>query len=177
MGDPEDRAREARGARAILDEPGMDDETGREREHFAGQGELLGARLPERRQPLVEHAVAEEPSNDAVTPLHRVEVAVAVPATDRHTCDEVVEDEVVEHDEARHAPQGVEDPAVGVRIVADVVDGEVGSARRPLRPPLDDGQVDVLAKRGNEQCRVVGDPRRLGRHRREVGDPHVVVRP
>ena len=128
--------------------------------------------LPERRQPLVEHAVAEQPPDDAVLALHRVEVAVPVAAPDGDARDQVVEHEVVEDDEAGRPAQGVEDPAVRVRVVADVVDGEVDPARRPLRPALHELDVDVLAQRGQEERRVVRDPGALRRHRREVGDLH-----
>ena len=89
--------------------------------------------LPQRRNALVEHGVAEQPPDDAAFPLHRVEVAVPVAAADREAGDEVVEDEVVQHDDAGRAPQRLDDPAVGVRVVADVVDAEVRAAGRPLR--------------------------------------------
>ena len=104
--------------------------------------------------------------------LHRVEVPVAVASSDGDAGDEVVQHEVVEDDDAGSAAQRVEDPAVRVGVVADVVDGEVGSARRAFRTALDDVDVDVLAERRQQQCRVVGDPDCLRRHRREVGDLH-----
>ena len=93
-----DRALESGRSRAPLDVPRVDDQPRRRREHLAGERELLGPRLPQRRQPLVEHAVREA-SDDAVLALHRVEVAVPVAATDRDPRHEVVEDEVVQDDE------------------------------------------------------------------------------
>jgi hypothetical protein len=54
----------------------------------------------------------------------------------------VVEDEVVEHDDASPPPERVHDPAVRLRVVADVVEGDVGPARRPLGASPDDGQVE-----------------------------------
>ena len=87
--------------------------------------------------------------------------------------DEVVEDEVVQHDEPRRAAQRVDDPAVRVGVVADVVDAEVGRrAAAASLPRLHDDDVAALAQRGQQQRRVVGDPRALGRHRAEEGDPH-----
>ena len=50
---------------------------------------------------LVEHAVREQAAGEAGVALHRVEVAVAVAAAERDAGDEVVEDEVVEDDDAR----------------------------------------------------------------------------
>ena len=68
--------------------------------------------------------MAEQPPDDAALALHRVEVAVAVAAPDREARDEVVEHEVVQDDDARAAAQRVHDPAVRVRVVPDVVEGE-----------------------------------------------------
>ena len=75
--------------------------------------------------------MAEQPADDAALALHRVEVAVAVAAADREPGDEMVEHEVVQHDEPGRAPQRLDDPAVRLGIVADVVDAELGPARRP----------------------------------------------
>ena len=47
--------------------------------------------------------MAEQAADDAALALHRVEVAVAVAAADREPGDEVVEDEVVQDDDARAA--------------------------------------------------------------------------
>ena len=82
----------------LLDVVGVDDEPRGEREHLARQREVLGL-ASERRQPLVEDAVGEQAADDAVRPLHRVEVAVPVSLADGHARDQV-EDEVMEHDEA-----------------------------------------------------------------------------
>jgi len=56
----------------------VDDEPGRVLEDERRQRELLGPRLPERRDPLVEDAVREQTSDDAVVPLRRPTV---IPAT------------------------------------------------------------------------------------------------
>ncbi len=148
------------------------DQPGGEVEHLAGEVEVLGAVLPERRDALVEHGVAEQPADDAALALHRVEVAVAVAAADREAGDEVVEDEVVQHDDAGRAPQRVDDPAVGVRVVADVVDAEVGAARRLLAAAAGDDDVAPRLQRRQEERGVVGDARALGRHRAEERDLH-----
>ena len=81
----------------LLDVAGVDDEPRGEREHLARQRKS-SASLPERRQPLVEDAVGEQAADDAVRPLHRVEVRAV--AADGHARDQVMKDEVMEHDEA-----------------------------------------------------------------------------
>ena len=76
----------------------------------------------------------EQPPDHAVLALHRVEVAVPVAPPDGDSGDEVVEHEVVQHDEARRPPKRIEDPAVRVGVVANVVDGEIDTARGRLAP-------------------------------------------
>ena len=120
-----DRPRVPGGAGAVADVGGVDDEPGREVEHLAGEMEVLRPVLPERRDALVEHGMAEQAPDDAALALHRVEVAVAVAAADRQPRDEMVEHEVVQHDDPGRAPQRLDDPAVSLRIVADVVDAEI----------------------------------------------------
>ena len=44
--------------------------------------------------------MAEEAADDAVLALHEIEIAVPVPPTDGHPRDEMVEDEVVQDDDA-----------------------------------------------------------------------------
>ena len=80
--------------------------------------------------------MGEQPPDDAALPLHRVEVPVAVAPPDREPGNEVVQHEVVQDDETRCPPQRLDDPAVRVGIVADVVDAEIDTARRPLAPRL-----------------------------------------
>ena len=67
---------------------------------------------------------------DAVLALHEVEVGVAIAAGQRHPGDEVVEDEVVQDDDAGTLAQGVDDPGVRARIVPDVVERHVVPAGR-----------------------------------------------
>ncbi len=92
--------------------------------------------------------------------------------SDRHPGDEVVDDEVVQHDDAGAAAQRVDDPAVRVRVVADVVERDVGVADRPRATGAHDLDVDEPLERRDQQCGVVGDPARRGRQRREVRDLH-----
>ena len=84
----------------------------------------------------------------------------------------MVQHEVVQDDDPGVAPERVDDPAVRVRVVSDVVEGEIGAARRLLAPAAHDREVDPLPQRRHEEGAVVGDAALLGRHRREVGDPH-----
>ena len=109
----------------------MDDEAGGETEHLAGEREVLRPVLPERWDALLDHRVPEQPGDEPAVALEGVQVGIPVAAGERDTRDEVVEDEVVEDDDARRAAQRVDDPAVGLWVVADVVHREVRPARRP----------------------------------------------
>ena len=97
---------------------------------------------------------------------------MAVAPADREPRNEVMEDKIVQHDQTRPFPQRFDDPAVRIRVVADVVEREVRPARRALAPAADDLDVDSLLERRQEEGAVVGDPRPLRRHRRVVRDPH-----
>ena len=99
-------------------------------EHDAREREALRLRLPEQRQQVVEHAEAEQPAGDAELALHRVEVAAAVAAADRDPGDQVVQHVLVQHDDAGALVQRVDDPAVRVGVVADVVERDVGAGAR-----------------------------------------------
>ena len=110
--------------------------------------------------------------DDAGVALHRVQVAIGVAAAERHSGDEVMQDEVVEDDDAWPPPQRVDDPAVRVGVVSDVVERDVRPARRPPRSTSDDDDLQPLLERRQQQRAVVGDPRPLGRKRRVVGDLH-----
>ena len=145
---------------------------GGEPEYLPREVEVLGPVLPQRWNALVEHGVAEQAADDATLALHRIEVAVAIATADREPGNEVVQDEVVQHDEAGRAAQRVHDPPVRLRVVADVVDAEIGAARRLLRSALDDDDLAAGLQGRQQQGRVVGDPRPLGRHRGEDGDLH-----
>ena len=136
----------------------VDDEPGRVLEHEPRERKVLGPGLPERRDALVEDAVREQPADDSVLALHRVEVAVAVATADRHPGDEVVDDEVVQDDDTRPPAQRVDDPGVSVGVVADVVERRVGAARSALAPLLDDRHVEPLPQGRQRAARC--SPRR-----------------
>ncbi len=72
---------------------------------------------------------------------------MAVLAADRQAGDEMVEHEVVQHDDARAAAERVDDPAVRVRVVADVVERHVGIRDRPRAAGADDVDVDEPLER------------------------------
>ncbi len=101
--------------------------------------------------------MAEQTSDDAVLALHEVEVPVPVATPDGHPRDEVMEDEVVENDDAGRPAQRVDDPRVRVGVVPDVVERDVGAARRLPRAAADDRDVESLAQRRQEERAVVGD--------------------
>jgi hypothetical protein len=137
----------------------MDDEALRQPEDLACQRKVLRPRLPERRDAVVEHAVCEEPARKAVLRLHRGEVAGRVATGEGDTRHEVVEDELVEHDDARAAAHGLDDPPVRLRVVADVVEGDICLRRTTEAAGARDLDVDPLLKRRKKQRAVVGDPR------------------
>ena len=172
MGDDEDGAGEPGRERAVAHVARVDDETCREIEHLAGEMEVLGPVLPERRDALVEHRVAEQPPHDSTLALHRVEVPVPVAAPDRQSGHEMVKHEVVEDDDPGRPAQRFDDPAMGIGVVADLVHAEVGSTRRLLRSTLDDDDVAPLPERRHEQRGIVGDPGALRWHRAEERDSH-----
>ena len=60
--------------------------------------------------------------------LHEVEIGVAIAAGQSHPRDEVVEDEVVQNDDAGALAEGIDDPGMRIRIVPDVVQRHVGPA-------------------------------------------------
>ena len=60
---------EASRARAVADVAGVDDQADRMLEHEGRKREVLGTRLPQRWDPLVEDAVTEEAADDAVLAL------------------------------------------------------------------------------------------------------------
>jgi hypothetical protein len=150
----------------------VDDQAGRKGKDLAGERELVGARLPEGRDPVVEHRVAEQPSGEPMLALERVEVPACVAARERQPRDEVVEDELVQDDDTRPAAERLEDPAVGRRVVTDVVEGDVAAGRAAEAAGPRDHDLDTARELGEEKRAVVGDPGPFGRERRVVGDLH-----
>ena len=173
MRDPPDRPVEAGLARAALDVAGVDDQAGGGREHVAGERELLRPRLPERRDAALDDPEREQAPGEAVPALHRVEVAPRVAAGERQSGDEVVEHELVQDDDAGPRRERLRDPAVGLRVVADVVEREVRGGKAAEAPPAARRHdLDPLRELGQEQRAVVGHARPRRRQRRVVGDLH-----
>ena len=163
--DPPERSLVAVVAGLLLDVVRVDDQPRRAVEHLARERKLLRPHLPQRRHAPFEHAVAEQPPRHACLALHRGEIRVAVLAPDRQPRDEMVDDPVVEDDDTGLPPQGVDDPAVRVRVVADVVERHVRAADRPRPARPHDLDVDEPLERRQQQRRVVGDARRVRRQR------------
>ena len=102
-------------------------------EHRRCQREVLGAHLPERGNQAVDHGMTEQPSDCARLGLQGGPIGLGIAPSEGETADEVVQDELVQNDDGRHAvlvaAHELEDPAVRVRVVADVVNGYVDPAR------------------------------------------------
>jgi hypothetical protein len=131
----------------------------------------VGPLLPEWWDEAVDDAVAEQATHDAGVTVERLEVAKPVADPERGARDQVVQHEVVQDGDALPLLERFQDPAVGLGVVADVVERDV-AARPPACRAADDLDLDPLAKRRQEQRAVVGDARALRRQRRVVGDLH-----
>src|SRR5258705_207404 len=70
---------------------------------------------------------------------------------------------------AGSASKPLDDPAMGFRVIADVVEREISSG--VLATPCDFDVKSLLEKRQQER-RVIRNPRTLWGHRAEVGDSH-----
>ena len=177
MRDDPDRAAKAGRASAVVDVAGMDDQAGGEVEHLSREREVLGPVLPQRRNALLHHGVPEQPRGQPAIALEGVQVRLPVAASERDARDEVMQHEVVEHDEPRRPAQRIDDPTVGIGVVPDVKDAEIRSPRRLLRPPSHRHDLASRLERRQQEGRVVGDSRPLGGHRAEDGDLHDNSRP
>ena len=123
-------------------------------------------------QPSTTPSPSRRPGQAGVA-LHRVQVARDVLAREREPGDEVVQHEVVQHDDAGRPPQRVDDPAVHVGVVADVVDRERRSRAAASSARASGTTTSTRScSAGSEQRAVVRDARALGRQRRVVGDLH-----
>ena len=172
MRDARDRAVVARRTGTLFHVARVDDEALREPEDLARQREVLRPRLPQRGDAVVEHAVGEQPAGQAVVALHRRQVARRVATGECDSCDKVMKDELVKDDDAGPAAQRLDDPAVRVRVVPYVVEGDVGLRSAAESAGARDLDVDPLLQRGEQQRAVVGDARARRRERRVVGDLH-----
>ena len=139
-------------------------------EHLPGQREVLRPLLPDRREHVVDHAVREQPSDHSGVLLHRVEVAGAS-CLARSSFRRRDGGGRSRGERRRPAPlERVDDPRVRLGAVSDVIEGDIGSARRVASSPRDDDDVEPLSKRREQERAVVGDPRAFRREGREVRD-------
>ncbi|HEU0318661.1 MAG TPA: hypothetical protein VFR49_15095 [Solirubrobacteraceae bacterium] len=79
--------------------------------------------------------------------LHRVEIPASVAPAQSHAGHQMMEDEIVQNDDAGPAAECLHDPAVRDRVVADVVERYVSSPAMPASPSPDNGDVDPLGQR------------------------------
>jgi hypothetical protein len=172
MGNVPERAVVAVLANARLDVARVHDHSRGAIEHLSRERELRWTDLPEWRHAAFEHAPTEHPARNAGLPLHRGEIRVRVAAADRRTCDEMMDDEVVQHDDAGAPQQRIEDPAVRVWVVADVVQRDVRVCHRAGSPRPHDLDVEQPLERRQQQGGVVGDPAPARRQRTEIRNLH-----
>ena len=99
----------------------------------------------------------QQAARNAGVAFHGSEIAVPVLPADRQSCDEMVEHEVVQDDHSRPASQRVDDPAVRFRIVADVVERDVGG-HGPRASAPHNRELNELPERRQQQRGVVGYP-------------------
>jgi len=88
--------------------------------------------------------VGEHSPNSTGLSLHRVEIPASVAAAESHTGHQMMEDEIVQNDDAGPAAESLHNPAVRDRVVADVVERYVSSPARTARASPHDGDVDPL---------------------------------
>ena len=153
--------------RAALGVTRVDDQGVRVVEDLAGERIALGRRLPWRPDAAGGDGLGQPESFLPAVALHGGDVGGGVPARERQPCDEVVEDEVVQDDDAGTAAQRVHDPPVRLRVVADVVDATSvrrGSGRR--------GRATSTSIR----CFSAGSSRRCSRRCRSLRRKRRVVR-
>ena len=129
-------------ANAAFDVGRVDDHAGGVPQHLIGERELVCASFPDRRQEPVDDAVSEHPPDRAGFPLHRVEVPLVVLAAEGQPGDEVVQDEVVQHDDSRTLAQSLNDPPVVIGVVADVIQRQVRASRCTPPRASDHGDLD-----------------------------------
>ena len=148
-----------------LDVPRVHDHARRAIEHLSCERELLRPNLPQRRHAALEHAIAEQARRNTGFPLHRSEVGVPVVAADGEARDEMMDDEVVQHDDAGTPAKRVDDPPVRIGIVAYVVERDVGVGDGTRATGAHHLDLDEPFERRKQQRRIVGDARRRRRQR------------
>jgi hypothetical protein len=113
---------------------------------------LGGPCLPQRRLEPGQSALGGRASLNAGVALDCGEVRAAVAASEREPGDELVEGDLVQHDETGAAAKRGVDPAVRLRVVAQVVQVDVRPWPSSKRPDGDD--VCTPAK-GRQEKRAV----------------------
>jgi hypothetical protein len=91
--------------------------------------------------------VGEHSPNGTRLSLHRVEIPASIAAAESHAGHQMMEDEIVQNDDAGPAAECLHDPAVRDWVVADVVERHVSSPARRARASPDNGDVDPLGQR------------------------------
>src|SRR5262249_49501389 len=108
----------------------------------------------------------------------RAQITTSVPTAERHTGNEVVQNEIVQNDDAGTTAESLDNPSVRRRVVANVVEIDVrfpvkpARALKPTRTASDDVDVDSPRQCRQEQGAVIRDTRPIGRKGRVIGDPH-----
>jgi hypothetical protein len=69
-----------------------------------------------------------------------------------------MEDEIVQDHDAWPTAESLDDPAVRLGVVSDVIERDVRSPARPAMASPDDVNVDPLCQRRQKEGAVVGDP-------------------
>src|SRR6266545_2797733 len=154
-------------ANATFDEARVDDHARCDVEYLPAQRKIFGPHLPKRRNAAVDHAEPEQPAGQARVALECREIAALVLAPERQARHQMVEDEVVQHDDAGLVAKPLDDPAVRLGIVSDVVERDVAVRLLPARSDVD---LYSPPQRRQQERRVVGDARALRRHRAVVRD-------
>ena len=161
------------GAGLVAHELRVDDESSRVIENERGEREVGRPRLPQRRHPLVDHAVREQSSDDAVLALHEIEIA-RHGRDDRASCPRRGGGARSRGERRLPARDAVRRRSTRARPDCS----RRGRARCPSRgeaasrPRRTTSTSHRSRSAGSEQRGVVGDPGLLGRHRAEVGDLH-----
>ncbi len=139
MRDPPDRADEAGRACLIFDVARVDDQTASAAERSVGESGKSCGRTSQSggTRPSMTPCASIRPTAPASRCM-RAEVALLVAASQREPGHEMVKHELVENDEPSPALERIDDPAVRVWVVSNVVERKVGASRRSPPAAADD---------------------------------------
>ena len=115
---------------ALLDVARVHDHTGVARllEHERGEREALRPVLPERRHAAVDDRRAEQAADEPGLALHRLQVQATSRRASVRPATRWCSTKSWSTTTPGRGAQGLDDPAVGLGVVADVVEGHVGLA-------------------------------------------------